>query len=118
MILREEATAHLQDVKPDQAVHGYPTNLDTSIPNSPLLACRVCGLIQSAPPWGADGRQPTFDFCDCCGVELGYGDATPEAARRYRAQWEARGKTWFKPKTRPAHWSADEQMKNIPAEFQ
>jgi hypothetical protein len=86
-------------------------------PNSPALVCRVCGLIQEEPPWGADGRNPTFDFCDCCGVEFGYAHATAEAARRFRAQWESRGRPWFKLKRRPADWSPEDQLTNVPREY-
>lgn len=51
------------------------------------LVCRVCGKIQSDPPWGLDGQCPTYEICDCCGVEFGYGDCTPEAARAWRKHW-------------------------------
>ena len=36
------------------------------------LACRVCGKVQDDPTWGEDGKTPTFDICDCCGVQFGY----------------------------------------------
>ena len=49
--------------------------------------CRVCGYEAADPPWGADGRSPDFTFCLGCDVEYGYGDATPEAASRWRAKW-------------------------------
>ncbi len=51
------------------------------------LTCHVCGLVQDEPPWGGDGRTPTFDICDCCGVEFGYEDSTLESVRRYRKAW-------------------------------
>lgn len=53
--------------------------------------CRVCGLRQGSPPWGEDGKTPSFEICDCCGVEFGYEDASPKAAEAYRQAWLARG---------------------------
>jgi hypothetical protein len=41
--------------------------------------CRVCGLDQQSPPWGVDGKSPTYAICDCCGVEFGYEDSTRES---------------------------------------
>ncbi|MEO3753784.1 DUF4259 domain-containing protein [Streptomyces sp. B6B3] len=51
------------------------------------LACRICGLVQHQPPWGADGTTPSFGLCERCGVQFGYPDATAEGVRRYRAGW-------------------------------
>jgi hypothetical protein len=78
--------------------------------NDLLMRCRVCGLIQSEPPWGMDGKSPTFDFCPCCGVEFGYGDASPEAIRRWRQKWIAEGKKWDSPDKKPANWDWQEQL--------
>jgi hypothetical protein len=82
------------------------------------LACRVCGKIQSDPPWGLDGQCPTYEICDCCGLEFGYGDCTPEAARAWRKHWIETGTQWKCPEERPVNWSADEQMRNIPELYQ
>ena len=35
-------------------------------------------------------KTPSFGICDCCGVEFGYEDATPEAAGACRRSWLAR----------------------------
>lgn len=78
------------------------------------LACRVCGRTYPTPPWGSDGRSPTFEICECCGVEWGYGDATPVAVARFRAAWEAAGRPWFCPSARPTDWDAAAQYANIP----
>ena len=44
--------------------------------------CRVCGwYMEGYLPYGEDGSLPTFDMCDCCGVEFGYQDCQPSAAR-------------------------------------
>jgi hypothetical protein len=79
------------------------------------IHCRVCGLDQSEPPWGEDGRLPTFEICDCCGIEFGYEDATPDGVRAARNRWLARGAPWFNPKARPPGWDIAVQMHNIPS---
>ena len=56
--------------------------------------CRVCGYQPQEPPWGLDGRNPSFEFCPCCGVEWGYQDATAVGAERFRAAWLAAGAKW------------------------
>ena len=82
--------------------------------------CRVCGLYYDDPPWGANGRLPSFDICLCCGVEFGYGDSILEAIRSWRSEWVARGAPWRWPDAdtdEPSDRNLVEQMKNIPAEF-
>ena len=74
------------------------------------FTCRVCGLRQPIAPWGKDDKTPTFEICDCCGVEFGYEDATPEAISRYRSVWVAKGFEWFNKKRRPKGWSVAEQL--------
>lgn len=56
--------------------------------------CRVCGYDNGEPPWGADGKNPTFDICPCCGVEWGYEDNNPDSTRKYRQTWRDRGAPW------------------------
>lgn len=56
--------------------------------------CRVCGYEPEGPPWGEDGRTPTFEICPCCGVEWGYQDATPIGVDRYRSGWLQSGAQW------------------------
>jgi hypothetical protein len=82
-----------------------------------LNRCRVCGVLETIPPWGEDGRNPTFDFCPCCGVEFGYGDNNPGAARKWRERWIAAGAVWDEPSERPADWSLEEQLSHVPAAF-
>ena len=84
---------------------------------NPGLHCRVCGLRYATPPWGDDGRTPTFEICDCCGVEFGYEDCLPVGAQRARAEWMSNGAPWFNPDARPPDWDRDAQMRSIPAEF-
>lgn len=88
----------------------------TSMPNEKLV-CRVCGLVQAEPPWGEDEATPSFDICDCCGVEFGYEDATRPAVVRYRAAWIKAGARWHNPRMRPAAWDLDRQLTNVPARW-
>ena len=79
--------------------------------------CRVCGLRQSNPPWGEDGQCPTYEVCDCCGVEFGYEDTTPDGVKKARTGWLASGASWFAPEARPVSWDLETQMRMIPAEY-
>ena len=74
--------------------------------------CKVCGLFQEEPPWGDDGNSPSFEICDCCGVEFGYEDSTTESIKRFRENWIASGVNWFNSKEKPDQWSLGEQLKN------
>ena len=82
-----------------------------------LHVCRICGWPQQEPPWGNDGKTPTFDICDCCGVEFGYEDSGPDAVRRYRKQWMDHGCSWFSPKSRPQDWVLDEYLEHVPSNY-
>lgn len=80
--------------------------------------CRACGLhYPDYLPYGEDGRCPTYDYCDCCGVEFGYQDCQPSAARRYRQEWIAHGALWDNPAARPPEWDLAAQLAGLPAEF-
>lgn len=81
------------------------------------FVCRVCGKIQDEAPWGEDCKSPTYDICDCCGVEFGYGDCIIKAIRAWRDRWLSNGAKWKYPEKKPISWSLEEQMKNIPKEF-
>lgn len=85
--------------------------------NIKKLACRVCGNIQVDPPWGEDAQSPTYDICDCCGVEFGYGDCTLVAIKAFRHKWLSKGANWKYPEAKPENWTLEEQMKNIPNEY-
>lgn len=82
------------------------------MPNELNFFCRVCGAKQFSPPWGIDGKTPSFEIYDCCGVEFGYEDATLAGVKRYRAQWIASGAKWLNTKKQPKDWLLDEQLKN------
>jgi hypothetical protein len=77
------------------------------------LLCRVCGLDQGEPPWGADGRTPSFAICDCCGTEFGYEDGSPQAVRATRERWLASGGDWQNPRTKRVAWDRSAQLARL-----
>lgn len=85
--------------------------------NNNLYVCRVCGALQSDPPWGETCKDPSFDICDCCGVEFGYEDATLSGLKRCREKWLSGGGKWNNVRFRPTNWSLDDQLDNIPSEY-
>lgn len=82
-----------------------------------IFRCRVCGWRNMEPPWGIDGKSPSFDFCECCGIEFGHGDNNLEAVRASRARWVDGGAKWYESKMKPAAWSLQEQLKKVLPEF-
>lgn len=85
--------------------------------NDPTESCRVCGLLQPEPQYGEAGDTPTFDICDCCGVEFGYEDSTLVGIRNYRQNWVAGGCIWKEPSQKPLNWSLETQLKKVRAEY-
>lgn len=81
------------------------------------LCCRVCGYEMDDPPWGSDGRTPTFEMCPCCGVEFGYQDHTPSSAKLYRGRWVESGCRWDLQRERPSNWDAAKQLQQVPDGF-
>lgn len=76
--------------------------------------CPVCGyqgLIE--PPYDALGCA-SFEICPCCGVELGYDDAT-RTHLELRERWIAAGMKWWST-TRPApvDWDPAAQLVAAP----
>lgn len=84
---------------------------------SPFLTVVFVNLTKGFEPWGEDEETPSFDICDCYGVEFGYGDFTIEGIKDHRNKWIQNGAKWRWPKNKPENWSLEEQMKNIPEEF-
>jgi hypothetical protein len=80
--------------------------------------CRVCGFWSDEPPWGDDGRSPSFEYCPCCGVEWGYQDLLPSAAERFRATWLAEGAPWQDRKVPADGLTTDERLRGIGAQPQ
>ena len=79
--------------------------------------CRVCGLKQTEPPWGEDGKTPSYEICSCCGVEFGNEDYSPESLKKYRDNWISGGAKWFSSKEKPANWDMKNQLAQIPEKF-
>lgn len=79
--------------------------------------CRVCGYLSGTPPWGDDGKCPTYEICPCCGVEYGYEDSSVIGVKRYREQWVASGGKWQDAKEKPENWSLENQLKRAPEGF-
>lgn len=79
--------------------------------------CRVCGFVDDDPPWGEDGKSPTFAYCSCCGVEFGYQDASLAGIRKFRDEWIRDGAPWSDPEFKPSNWDLDKQLSSIPADF-
>lgn len=79
--------------------------------------CRICGYLLDEPPWGEDGRNPSFDICPCCGVEFGYEDCRLSGIRKFRQEWLAKGSPWFDSSKKPADWGLENQLKSIPQQY-
>lgn len=75
--------------------------------------CRVCGYPSDEPPWGADGRSPSYGFCPCCGVEWGYQDCSPSAAEQFRARWLGEGAPWHDKTVLPDGMTTEERLRCI-----
>jgi hypothetical protein len=82
-----------------------------------LNICRVCGYYDSTPPWGEDGKSPTFEYCPCCGVQHGYGDCLLAGIQRQRELWKEKNYEWDMPRFKPKNWNLEKQIENIPPEF-
>ena len=83
----------------------------------PNRFCRVCGFSHDIPPWGEDDHTPSFEICECCGVEFGYEDCTAQSASKYRSEWISNGAQWNDESERPAGWVLEEQLKQVPRDF-
>lgn len=87
--------------------------------------CRVCGYDTGEELWTShgDSSNAMFLFCECCGMESGYQDCQPSAARGYRAQWLAAGAPWgggptpHRQAARPADWHLDAQLDKVPVPY-
>ncbi len=69
-----------------------------------LSLCRVCAFDVGFPPWGKNGKNPSFAICPCCGTEFGYEDATPDGIALAKARWRKSKGKWFLPEFKPADW--------------
>lgn len=75
--------------------------------------CRVCGYQPTEPPWGDDGRTPSFDYCPCCGVEWGYQDSSPDGIERFRTAWLKNGAPWHDVKQQPDGLDLADRLRRI-----
>ena len=75
--------------------------------------CPVCGYSDLEEPPRDKNGMPSFDICDCCGVEFGYEDLTEESMIKYRKKWIETGGEWFIKESKPNNWTMQEQLKNI-----
>jgi len=79
--------------------------------------CRVCGFDLLSPPWGNDGRTPSWEICPCCGTEFGYDDCTIASIRKKRTEWLSSGQKWFNESKKQKEWSLGNQLLQIPKEY-
>ena len=76
--------------------------------------CHICGYLDlEEAPWGDDGKSPSYNICDCCGVEFGYEDYQETTLLTYRNEWIQKGANWFNPALKPDNWSLKQQLNNI-----
>ncbi len=75
--------------------------------------CRVCGCEHEGFPWGEDGQTPSYEFCDCCGIEFGYQDASLAGVRKAREQWMLKTYAWDRPERCPPGWAPEAQLSRL-----
>lgn len=69
-----------------------------------INSCRVCLHDVGFPPWGKNGKAPSFAICPCCGCEFGYEDSSAAGIATARARWQKSKGVWFLPEFKPADW--------------
>jgi hypothetical protein len=81
--------------------------------------CRVCGYEDGSIRWESYEEEliPHYLICDCCGAESGYQDFKIEGTKACRKQWLDEGAKWSYPKSKPANWNLEEQLKKIPDKY-
>lgn len=76
--------------------------------------CKICGIKLNKPI-----SELQHEFCSCCGCHFGLDDFDLEYAREHRQEWYNAGKKWWSEHSSPPeNWNPDEQLKNIPPEWQ
>lgn len=75
--------------------------------------CLVCGYPGLEEPPRLENGMPSFDICECCGVQFGYEDCTEERILEYRKKWIKSEGEWFSKESKPDNWSMKQQLKNI-----
>ena len=79
--------------------------------------CRVCGLDHGEREVRDEYGCPTYNICDCCGVEFGYGDETVENCIAIRKLWIEQGMKWHDGKQKPDNWDPEQQFNSILTEL-
>lgn len=106
--------------------------------NNKLTICRVCGYDYKSYylkqgknidtkkndffPWGENGDSPSYDYCDCCGIEFGNQDDDLESVRKERTKWIENGMKWNRATNKnsilyqspPVDFNPRDQLKNVP----
>lgn len=83
-----------------------------------VQACRVCGFrVDGYFPYGEDGRTPLWEHCTVCGVEHGYQDNNPVAARRFREQWLEAGARWQYADFDDDGLTTEQRLEQVPEEY-
>lgn len=82
-----------------------------------IAYCRVCGFDPEEFPWGADGTEPSWEICPCCGVEYGYDDATIVGVARYRQSWLDAGAPWADLSTPKDGLDLAERLMRVPERY-
>ncbi len=85
--------------------------------NDPTENCRVCGWPQGVAQHGPRGSSPSFEFCECCGVEFGYGDVTITGIINHRESWLQSRCQWHDPEAKPKNWKLEDQFENVKPEY-
>lgn len=79
--------------------------------------CPVCGYPNLDEQSMDENGRPSFDICDCCGIEFGYEDCTATSIAEFRDKWIKSGGQWFCENEKPDNWDIKEQLSNINIEI-
>lgn len=83
------------------------------------MMCPVCGYLGlHLPPRDSDGVG-NYDICRSCGFEFGVSDDDEGYTyETYRAEWIARGMSWWAGSIQPPPegWDPDAQLRNLDAD--
>lgn len=83
--------------------------------------CRVCGYneVQRWENYEDGELEDLYIICPCCNAESGPDDHDLKTVRNFRQEWYNAGKKWCSERRDPPEgWDPDEQLKNIPPEWQ
>ncbi len=76
------------------------------------FTCPICGYDSlDEPPYSENNQIPSWDICDCCGME--FGTCSKVYFDEYRKKWILDGSKWFLEKSKPKNWNLINQLENI-----